>query len=462
MSGVAEERRMSTADGIAAWVTALRYDDLPATVVEVTKRAYLDTIGVILAGADEPVTRAVHAFLADEGARPAASQLGTRFKTSMAGAALVNGASGHALDYDDVSLSCLGHPSAVLAPAVLAAAEATGASGRAVVEAYVAGYEVMTKLGLAVGIGHYRLGWHATATLGTLGAAMAAGKVFGLDARRLAHALAAAVSMASGSRRNFGTMIKPLHPGHAARCGIEAARLAQCGLEGDREIMEAPYGFFDLFTRDGVDAGGFATRLGNPWDLVTPGLNVKRYPCCYNTHRAADATLALAEQVSAGEVAAARVTVPVGGMLPLIHPRPRTGLEGKFSMEYVVAAGLLDRSLTLKTFHDAAVQRPEAQDLLRRVTVVEDPDIKVVQNPVDEGHVEVALTTRDGRQLLQRVTFPVGSSEVPLSWPDLVAKFRDCADGILDGRRAERVIDVVATLESQATLSELMAALTPA
>jgi 2-methylcitrate dehydratase PrpD len=345
---------------------------------------------------------------------------------------------------------------------VLAAAEATGADGRSVIAAYVAGYEVMAKLGLAIGIGHYRVGWHSTATLGTLGAAMAAGKLLGLDERRLAHALAAAVSMAGGSRRNFGTMMKPFHPGHAARCGLEAARLAQCGLEGDRDIMEAPYGFLDLFTRDGVDLAGFAARLGNPWDLLTPGLNVKRYPCCYNTHRAADATLVLAEQVRAVEVAAARVTVPVGGMLPLIHPHPRTGLEGKFSMQYVVAAGLLDRSLTLKSFTDAAVQRPQAQALLQRVTVVEDPDIKVVQNPVDEGHVEVALTTREGRQVAHRVTFPIGSSEIPLSWNELVAKFRDCADGVLDERRGERVMGIIAALDTQTTLSALVDALTPA
>jgi 2-methylcitrate dehydratase PrpD len=457
-----EGHGMSTATDIAAWVARLRYDDLPANVVEVAKRAHLDTIGVILAGVREPVTQAVHAYLADEGARPVATQLGTSFKTSMAGAALVNGASGHALDYDDVSLSCLGHPSVVLVPAVLAAAEATGAGGRAVIEAYVAGYEVMTKLGLTVGIGHYRLGWHSTATLGTLGAAMAAGKLLRLDEGQLAHALAAAVSMAGGSRRNFGTMIKPFHPGHAARSGVEAARLAQCGLEGDREIMEALYGFFDLFTDDGADAAAFAKRLGNPWDLVTPGLNVKRYPCCYNTHRAADATLALAADVRAEDVEAARVTVPVGGMLPLIHPRPRTGLEGKFSMEYVVAAGLVDRALTLKTFSDAAVARPAVQDLLRRVTVVEDPDIKVVQNPVDEGHVDLTLTTRDGRQFVQRVTYPIGSSEIPLSWDDLVTKFRDCASGVLDQARTERAIACIRTLPEQRTMSEVIAALTPA
>jgi 2-methylcitrate dehydratase PrpD len=452
---------MSLTSQIAEFVTRVRYEDLPADVVEVSRRAHLDTIGVILAGVGQPVTRAVQAVLAEEGARPVASQLGTGFRTSMSGAAWVNGVSGHALDYDDVSLSVLGHPSVVVVPAVLAAAEATGGSGRAVIEAYAVGVELMAKLGLTVGLGHYQLGWHATATLGTLGAAAAAGKILGLGQAELGHALAAAVSMAGGSRRNFGTMIKPYHPGHAARCGLEAARLARHGLRGDAEIMEARYGFFDLFTRNGVDGVGLAKRLGQPWDLVSPGLNVKRYPCCYNTHRAADAALTLAAQVPAAEVAAVRVAVPVGGLLPLIHPRPHSGLEGKFSMEYVVAAALLDRALTLDTFTDQAVARPAAQELLRRVTVVEDPGIPVVKNPVEEGYVEVRVETRQGRQLAERVKHPIGAPEAPLSWDDLVVKFRDCARGVLAPAGAERAVACLRALEAQPTMAELVSALTP-
>lgn len=452
---------MSLATGIAEWVARVRYEDLPAEVVEVARRAHLDTVGVILAGLGEPVTRAVQALLAEEGARPVASQLGTGFRTSMSGAAWVNGVSGHALDYDDVSLSVLGHPSVVIVPAVLAAAEATGAGGRAVIEAFAVGVELMAKLGLTVGIGHYRLGWHATATLGTLGAAVAAGKILGLAPAQLAHALAAAVSMAGGSRRNFGTMIKPYHPGHAARCGVEAARLARHGLQGDAEIMEAPYGFFDLFTRDGVDAAGLAKRLGQPWDLVSPGLNVKRYPCCYNTHRAADATLTLARQVRADEVETVRVAVPVGGMLPLIHPRPGGGLEGKFSMEYVVAAALLDGALTLDSFTDEAVRRPAAQALLRRVTVVEDPGIPIASNPVEEGWVDVRVDTRQGRSMAERVVHPIGAPQAPLPWDELVAKFRDCAGGVLAPAQADRAVACLRALEAQPTMADLVGALTP-
>lgn len=453
---------MSTSAEIAAWVANLRYDELPPEVVQVATRAHLDTIGVILAGLREPVTQVVRDRLVEEAARPVASHLGSTFKTSMASAALLNGVSAHALDYDDVNLSMLGHPSAVLVPAVLAVAEATGSTGASVIEGYVAGFELVAKLGSAVGMEHYRLGWHATSTLGTLGAAAATGKILGLGEEALVHALAAAVSMASGSRRNFGTMIKPFHAGHAARCGVEAALLARGGLRGDREALEATYGFFDLFTRGGVEAAAIPGRLGRPYDLVMPGLNVKRYPCCYNTHRAADAVLALAEQVRPKDVERVQVTVPVGGLLPLIHPRPQTGLEGKFSMQYVVAAALLDQAVTLNSFSDAAVQRPAAQDLLRKVTTVEDPGMKVVHTPVDEGYVEVLVATSQGREFVQRVSYPVGSSELPLPWHDLVAKFSDCAHGVLDEGRIERAVTCIATLGQQSSLSDLVGALTPA
>src|SRR5690348_11792884 len=205
---------------VAGWVARTSIDDVPAdsppatmksnpaAVADAARSAIIDTVAVILAGTVEPVTQIVAEAVAEEGASPVADRLGARLRTSMEGAALVNGVSGHALDYDDVNRSAIGHPSVVILPAALAAAQGVGASGRALLEAYVLGVEVMTKLGRAMGTAHYRAGWHATSTLGTLGAAMAAGKLFRLEPEALEHALAIAVSEASGSRQNFGTMTK--------------------------------------------------------------------------------------------------------------------------------------------------------------------------------------------------------------------------------------------------------------
>jgi 2-methylcitrate dehydratase PrpD len=392
-----------------------------------------------------------------------AAQLGTGLRTSAEGAALINGVSGHALDYDDVSVSVRGHPSVVVLPAALAAAQSVGASGRALLEAFVAGVEVMAKLGRAIGPAHYRAGWHATSTLGTLASAVAAGKLLGLDAGRLEHALAIAVSEASGSRQNFGTMTKPFHPGHAARCGVHAARLAQKGMLGDPTAIEGPVGFFAMFAFGEARPGDVVDALGAPFDLVSPGFSVKKYPCCFATHRAADGVLDLAAEhgIRPNDVAAVTVTVPVGGRQPLIHDRPETGLQGKFSMQYVIAAALLDRGLGFDSFSDAAVQRPEAQALLRLVTVVEDPAIRASDNPMEEGYVTVDVRTKAGPRFLRKIDHPRGSPALPLRREDLVAKFRDCAARVLDPVSVDRALTSLDAIESVRDVNALADALVP-
>jgi len=448
---------------LGEWVARCSIDGMTPAVTAAARAAILDTIGVILAGAREPVTEMVAEAVAEDGAHPAAAQLGAALWTSAEGAALVNGVSGHALDYDDVSISVRGHPSVVVLPAALAVAQGVRASGGALLEAYVAGVEVMAKLGRAMGPAHYRAGWHATSTVGTLGSAAAAGKLLGLDAGRLAHALAIAVSEASGSRQNFGTMIKPFHTGHAARCGVHAARLAQKGVTGDPTAIEGPVGFFAMFAFGEARPAGVVDQLGAPFDLVSPGFSVKKYPCCFATHRAADAVLDLAgaHGLHPDDVEAVRVTVPAGGTQPLIHDRPQTGLQGKFSMQYVVAAALLDRRLGLDSFSDAAVRRPDAQALLRRVTVAEDPAIPDAAYPMEQGFVTVEVRTRTGRRLVGRVDHPRGSPELPLGRAELIAKFRDCAARVLDPASVDRAVTLLDAIESVRDVNTLVDALVP-
>jgi 2-methylcitrate dehydratase PrpD len=451
---------------VAEWIARTSIDDAGDAVVDAARSAILDTVAVILAGTEEPVTRIVAATVAEDAASPVADRLGARLRTSMEGAALVNGVSGHALDYDDVNRSVIGHPSVVIFPAALAAAQGTGASGRRLLEAYALGVEVMTKLGRAMGTAHYRTGWHATSTLGALGAAMAAGKLFRLEPEPLQHALAIAASTASGSRQNFGTMTKPFHPGHAARCGVLAARLAWKGMTGDTGILEAPLGYFALFSHGGARIGGVGETLGRPYDVVSPGMNVKRYPCCYATHRAADAVLDIvrAYELRATEVESADVIVPPGGLAAVTRDRPGTGLEGKFSLPYVVAAAILDARVTLETFTDEMVRRPEAQALLRRVRPVEDPAIPVEFNAIEEGYVVVRVRRRHGpgpQVLERRVDYPRGAPQNPLSQNELHAKFRDCARQVLPREQCERALALLTTLEALRRLDELVAALVP-
>jgi 2-methylcitrate dehydratase PrpD len=447
---------------VAEWVARTSLDEAPPAVAGAARTGIIDTIAVTLAGVDEPVSRIVAEAVAEERAAPVADRLGARLRTSMEGAALVNGTTGHALDYDDVSRSVIGHPSVVVLPAALAAAQGVDAAGHDLLEAYVVGMEVMAKLGRAMGMAHYRTGWHATSTAGTLGAAMAAGKIFGLEPEPLQHALAIAASEASGSRQNFGTMTKPFHPGHAARCGVLAARLARKGMTGDPDILEAPLGYFALFSYGEARLEGVGAALGRPYEVAS-GLNVKRYPCCYATHRAADAVLDLVREheLRAGDVASAEVTVPPGGLEAVTRDRPRSGLEGKFSLPYVVAAAVLDGKVTLDTFTDAMVQRPEAQSLLRAVRPVEDPSIPVEFNAIEEGYVVVTIRRRDGRTVDRRVDHPRGTPENPLSPDELRDKFRDCARRALRPAQVERALELLASLDALPALDGLVGSLVP-
>jgi 2-methylcitrate dehydratase PrpD len=448
---------------LAAWATETGFESMPAVAVERARAAIIDTVGVILAGTEEPVTRIVAEVAAADACRPVASQLGTRFKTSPESAALLNGVSGHALDFDDVSASVEGHPSVVILPAALAAAELVDASGRELLEAFAIGVEVMAKLGLAIGPAHYQAGWHATSTLGTLGAAVVAGRLLGLDVDRLQMAIAIAVSEASGSRQNFGTMTKPFHAGHAARCGVQAARLAARGMTASAEALEGPLGYFTLFSLGEGQVARVVAPLGRPWDLEAGGLSVKKYPCCFAMHRAADGVLGILSEraISHADVEEVTVTVPHGGLAPLIYDRASTGLEGKFCMSYAMAAALLDGRLGLETFTDAMVCRPEVRRLEELVRVREDPGVDVRHSPFDEGHVVVEVRLRDGSRSVRRVDQPLGSPARPLSLAQLEAKYRDCARTVLDAAGMDRSLATLEALETLPHVSALVAQLTP-
>jgi 2-methylcitrate dehydratase PrpD len=232
--------------------------------------------------------------------------------------------------------------------------------------------------------------------------------------------------MAGGSRQNFGTMTKPLHPGLAARDGVFAATLAGAGFTADTAQLESPLGYFAMYA-DSSDPDRVQEALAGPWALTTYGLNVKKYPCCYCTHRTADAALALAAKdgIDPARVRAVRLTLEPGGFDPLIHHRPTTGLEGKFSAEYVIAAALLDGRVGLASFTDAAVRRPEAQDLLRKVEIAEQQRPPVGPAEWTQAYAVLEVDTDTDTHTL-RVDVPRGHCRLPMERADLEAKFRDC------------------------------------
>ena len=446
---------MDTTEGVVRFITETLAEAIPSEAIGAAKRALLDTAGVTLAGVPEDGPRIVRELAAENGSGPV-SVLGTGQRAQICDAALANGTAAHALDYDDTTVPMHGHPSAPLLPAVLALAEARGRGGSAVLDAFVIGFEVESNLGSALGDSHYQHGWHATATVGTLGAAAAGARLAGLTAEQTRNALGIAISLAAGSRANFGSMTKPLHVGNAARSGLQAVLLAERGFTAAEDSIGGPMGFVRLFTPEGDERPERLATLGESWGIVEPGINVKRYPCGYAIARAADAMFALVQEhdLQPEQIARIEVRVHPSGLAALIHPRPQDGLQSKFSVEYVLAAILVDRDLRLSTFENVAVARPETRRILERVHTSEGSPPPGIAAAPQFAHV--AVTLADDTRLERSVAEAAGSSKHPLSWDELAAKYRDTASRVLDGDAVERSIESFANLESAQGVSGLI------
>jgi len=277
----------------------------------------------------------------------------------------------------------------------------------------------------------------------------------GLSAERTAHALAIAASMASGIKANFGTDCKPLHVGHAARCGIEAALLAETGFTGNPRALEHGDGFGATHGAGSRPAWDLTTTgLGAPHDLVDPGIGVKRFPACASTHQALDATLALAAEHAIDPRAVEAVECGVSYMAPhqLIYDRAETGLQGKFSMPYCVAVALLDRTVGLAQFADARVQRADVQALMPKVRMFVHPE-QTTRESLPTRFSEVAITLNDGRRLSRRVRHAKGQPQNPLTDEELTTKFYDCAARVLPRERADSVLAAVQALDAAPDVS---------
>lgn len=420
--------------------------------------ALLDTIGVTLAGASEPVSRIVQEVMAAEGDGPC-TVIGTALRVSATGAALANGTAAHALDYDDMCFVSLAHPSAPLVPALLAAGELSGASGSALLDGYVVGFEVEGRLGALMNPRHYERGWHCTSTLGSVGVAAAASRVLGLDAARTAHALAIAASSSSGLKENFGTMVKPLHAGLAARNGVLSARLAERSLTASALALDGPQGFLRAMDSQGSGLAAALEDLGSRWEIVDTGITVKLYPSCAGTHPALDAILDIRarEELSPDDVD--RVEIGVDAITPtvLIHDRPTSGLEAKFSMPFCAAAAMIDGRVGIDTFDAPRLQDARLRSMMPRVVMTVDAALDPKAPPLTEARVRIVL--RDGRSFEQAAHGARGYPERPASDAELDAKFMACAARTISESAANDALDMLRRIERVADVRRLAAAL---
>jgi 2-methylcitrate dehydratase PrpD len=417
----------------------------------VASQALLDFIGVTAAGSREPLSDILRRQIADEGGNRQAALIGTALRANLRQAALVNGAAGHAHDYDDVHDAMVGHPTVPVAPVVLALGEHLGATGTQLVEAFCAGVDTECLVGRYAGGGHYARGWHATATFGTFGAAAAASRLLGLDAAQTATALGIAGSRAAGLKAQFGTMTKPLHAGLAATAGLEAAQLAARGFTSRGDILEAHQGFMAT-QADGASVDRFQQALSTA--DFTPDICFKHHAACYLTHSAIEAALTLkrAHRLTPDRVRTVTVTVNAGHFDVCNIAAPRTGLEAKFSLRFTVAMALAgENTADIGIYTDALTQRADLTALRDRVNV------EAHERPRPE--TRVTIDTVDDRELSAEANVAIPATDLDAQWQRLATKFRTLATPVLGAPAAERIEAVCRGLPEGGSADALWAAL---
>lgn len=411
---------------LGEFVASLEPRDLPADGPRVAKLGFVDCVGVMMAGSREPVTGIVARTVLEGVPAGDASVLFSPRRAPSPLAACVNGAAAHALDYDDAG----GHRSAILVPALLAEGEALGSSGEEMVTAYVAGFETWSELALREKGHLHERGLHPTGIYGAVAAAAAGAKLRRLDGERTATALAIAASQASGLVANFGSMTKPFHAGNSARAGIVAARLAANGMTASPTALEHERGFLAAFSQHGEFDAKRPVKAGREWRIGIEGVSIKKFPTCYCTHRAIDAMLELAATFDLKAPDIDEIEVRIGRtQRAILHAdNPSTGLEGKFSIQFVMACALIERQVTLQELVDPVVQRADMQSLMKRVRVslLDDYDEVMPQySPWDQ----VCVRLKSGRVLeSERIARARGHISRPLTGLELYAKFASCLD----------------------------------
>ena len=414
---------------VASFVTGFDPASLADAEMRLVARSWFDTMVVALAGRRESASQRAQAYsaaqfgLGPRGSLPHARLWGEPVGAAPEVAALLNGVAGHVLDYDDVTTPMRGHPSIGLWPTLLALGDARDLGAERLASAYVVGFEVMCKLARTIGSKQYARGWHSTPSIGVLGATAAAAHLLSLNDTQTVQALGLAVAMSSGTRQNFGTDAKAFQAGHCGASATRAVLMAEGGFDASADALDGPHGYTALYAQ-GEDLEKALLSLGEGRrELLRSGLEVKQYPTCYAAHHTLDAVLALRRELrlSLDTVQAIDIETSRGALAPLIHHRPTTGLQAKFSLEYAVAAALADGGVRLSSFDDAAVRRPEIVAFMPRVRTREAPS-----GNLEPRYAEISMRLKDGRTLRHRAESQHGSAGDPLTDDELIAKGADC------------------------------------
>lgn len=458
-------------NAVAKFIAKSDLRSMPADVLEQGRRCLVDGFGVILAGSTVRGSAIVREYVKTVSDKREATVLGSEpLVAPIAQAALANGASGHAMDFDDTQLSTtpdrtyglLTHPTVPPLVASLALAEHAGASGEAFLEAFLVGFEVECKIAEAIDPDHYRRGFHTSGTVGTFGAAAAAAKLLKLDEQAIGHMLAIASSLASGIRVNFGSMTKPLHVARACENGLFAAQLASKGFTGGADGLDGQWGFFQVFG-GGADIDRLVPALGKPYSIISPGVSVKPYPCGVLSHPSMDAMLKVVVDNALKPEAIEAVRLRAGSNIlePLRYKTAKTELEAKFCLPFLLSSIIIRRRAGIREFTDEFVSSDPVQRMMARVTTVFDPKIEAQGFDKIRSVVEVDLA--DGRHLAQPSDDRYrGGPDRPFTRDELRDKFADCSQATLPPDRAWRAVELIEAVDTLKNVRELVLALSPA
>ena len=435
---------MSVTSQLCKKITATGYADLGAPVTAAARRLVLDGIAIAVAGSKEDAIQILAQHFKEQGGVPQATAIGNSLRLNTVSAAALNGAAMHVLDFEPM-WSPANHALSTTLPGALALAEARGSNGRELLTALVKGVEIQGWIRQSSGQFEARTTrFHPPSAVGPLGSAVAAGHLIGLDAGRLAHALGIAASRAGGLLANAGTMTKSSHCGHASALGLQSALLAEQGFTANIDVFEAPQGYAAAFYDDRFKAEEMLGFGHAPLRIVEPGYAIKLFPSQFGTHFGITAALELHPQITA--TAAIRqviLTAPV--MAYVDRPRPKTGLEGKFSLQYTAAAALLDGKVGIPTFTDQRLAEPDMQKLLGKFEVRLDPTIP---GRFEEMYVELSVALDSGRILKTRCNGPRGKwGTPPIGDAEHLVKVRDCLATRFQPAAAESIIELARNID---------------
>lgn len=444
---------MNTTEKIAQFVANLALNDVPERAREIAKGGIVDALGAAIAGTQTEAARIITRWTRALGGTSSAGVIGGSFKTSAAQAARANGTIGHALDFD---------PPLPLLPVLLALGESERASGREVLEAYVAGFEVQSKLQSGVSTKHSAHGWHSNTVFGTFGATAAAARLLKLDVRHTQMAFGIAASEASGIRQNLGTMTKPFHAGMAAANGITAATLARESFTSAGDSLEGEFGVLRVFATAGeYHESQIAETFADPWNLVAKEIRIKPYPCCRWAHRPLDALFDLTRSNNVDPAQVESIECEVGAHVSKVmtYPVAGTALEAKFCLPYCLAVAVCDGRAGVDQFTDSRVRDPQVQTLASRVSVMH-PGGKSEWEAGTMLPCTVRLRLKSGTMLEARASAARGDRDNPMTFNDIVEKYRDCTRDLLPPAKAERVLSLAQNIEALPDLLELSSLLT--